>query len=200
MVTLLRKFIGTISMSATLISMGFGQCPVAWTDVVNATTTIGTGGAMTNLTSSVGQFKAGARSINELASTKDGWVQFEVSDKSKSVFGLSSNPTTTSFSDIDYAFFTDPELGLAIFELGKQVLPITFSRFAVGDKLKITRTTTTSTSGKIIVNVTYQNITTGFVYTSKTPSSAALRVKVSLGWPIPAHLNNTTVSFCPPKQ
>jgi hypothetical protein len=114
-------------------------------------------------------WSGGASSSQELL-TGDGYAEYSVADVTSSVmFGLSHGDHDQSYTDIDYALFTDPEWGqVKVFERGEY--RATLGTYGVKDVLRV------GVEGGV---VTYAvNGTT--LYTSSTPPTYPLVTDTSL--------------------
>lgn len=151
---------------------------ISWTDMVNSTAS---GGTITSSSTT-----SSGTSTNALASNTDGWVEFEVREKNNVFYGFSSNPNTTSYTDMEYSLETHPTGGLFLIELG--TVRVSNIPYSIGDRLKIARS-----------NDTVRYYKNDVVIRTVTGVNKALSLKVDVSFSFNGYvLQNTNTSFCSP--
>jgi hypothetical protein len=119
-------------LSGNLVDLSIPTEPVVWQHMVGVSGT-------TSLTkTSAGWGNAGASSTRGITSGSDGYAEFTVpSFVERVMFGLSNGDASTSYAEIDYAFYTYPTgTQLVIYENGVARLTLA-NGYAVGDKLQV---------------------------------------------------------------
>jgi RHS repeat-associated protein len=159
--TFLYDFAGKLMKSHQRHSTG----GLTWKDMVNVTVQNNKLIKTANTTA----WDAGAASVQQLPAGTDGWIEYTVTEPNQSrAFGLSAQNAGEDFTTIDYAYYHNGATD-RIYEKGvwKHTIP---GSHAYGDKIRIARQGTTI--------YYYQN--NALVYTSQTPSTAALVADVSI--------------------
>ncbi len=162
--------------------VGNPDATIHWKDLVNVTAT---GNTLTK-TGGIGEWDAGAASVETLPANADGWAEFTVTSAPYQMLGFSAANADASYVNINYALYQSG-WQFAIYENGSNVGPVV--DLTVGSVMRVERKGTA---------INYY-LDGSLMYTSLTPSTSSLLLDISMGTP-GGTMQNIRTSFVSPSS